>query len=211
MTSKSLRDRWTQPAFVEENRPILEKVFTARLFSGSADLRGLIANLAKPQIILPSYDLSNAELDGIDFSYANMSCRFNFARVKHCVFHEVLFDNCHMSHARFDHCDFGAARLHTPWLTDAVFSDCSFVEAHLGKGGRIAHEGGLRVSFVRCDFSNATFRALKLQGARFVDCQFDGAVIRNCFVFNWRCAGSAPTQRQFVDCEYRGLNTGILE
>jgi uncharacterized protein YjbI with pentapeptide repeats len=210
-TTKHLRERWNDPGYLAANSATLEQVFVSRQFSGVADLRAIVVGMDGAAAPLPSYDLLRAKLDGVDFSLAKIACSFYQAEVNNCVFREALFDTCSMTKARFNLCNFSGARLHAPWLTDTVFTDCDFTGAHLGKGGRIAHEGGLRVSFVRCDFSNATFRALKLQGAKFVDCKFDGAVIRNCFVFNWRYEGGAPTQRQFVDCEYRGLNTGILE
>jgi uncharacterized protein YjbI with pentapeptide repeats len=210
-TTKQLRERWNDPAYIAANSRILEPIFLSRQFSGPADLRAIVVGMDGAAAPLPSYDLLGAKLDGIDFSLAKIACSFCQAEVNNCVFANALFDTCSMTKSRFDACNFTGARLHAPWLTDAVFTDCSFAGAHLGKGGRISHEGGLRVSFVRCDFTHTTFRAIKLQGAKFVDCKFDGAVIRNCFVFNWRYERGAPTQQQFADCEYRGLNAGILE
>jgi len=210
-TIASLRQRWRDDAGRDVSW--LERGIQQQHVHPSddwLDLRGISLGLPDTPRWLHKASLSKKPLHAIDFSHAMISLAFSGSEVTDCRFDSCFFDTCSTYATAYSDCCFVKARLSSPYLHKTSFTGCDFTDARLvGRGRIVLTYCGAFIRFERCDFSNTTFNNLDMRGIDFVDCVYSGCVFKNCFAFNWRFDGAAPGPDQFIDCEYRGINTGL--
>ncbi|KKK97120.1 hypothetical protein LCGC14_2655930 [marine sediment metagenome] len=207
---KGLRERWATDGFVFAKQAALESLFKIKDYHEAADLRGIVVGLDGPIDWLAWADLQDVRLENVDFGSAKFSCSFIRGQFRAVRFAGSEFDTCRFAKAHFVDVDFTRSLLLAPWLEDAVFIGCRFHGARIrGRGKVLSNASGARIKFERCDFRDSTFDRIMMAGVDFIDCHFEGARFMECQVFNWRFKGQAPTQKQFLNCPYRGKNIGL--
>lgn len=209
-SKKELQERWASDEFVSAKQSALDEAFKTKVCREAADLRGIAVGVDGPIDWLAWADLRAARLQNIDFGFGRFSCCFTGGEFRAVRFTGCRFEACLFAEAQFAEADLSQSVLVAPWLEDAVFIDCRFHGTRIrGRGWLFPNSSGRRIKFERCDFRDCTFEPIDMAGVDFIDCRFEAACFKECRVFNWRFRRDAPTQNQFLNCQYRGKNTGL--
>lgn len=199
MERKEAAERWRDPGFLASAQRSIEDVFIRKNAEGT-DLRGVIVGLDGAPSSVAGQDLQDADLRGVDFAFARLSCSMGASAFTDCRFDQSVLDTCRMASARMVGCSFVSARIESPWMNDAVFRKCSFADATIiGRGTR--EYGGRRTVFEACSFDRASIQNLELRACRFINCTFDQTKLRKCLIVGTKFDGGHPEESGFATCD----------
>lgn len=196
-TKTKSRARWRQTAFQNEVAAVVAVLRKGAAVVGNVDLGGIAIGTTGPLKELAEINLYRAKLTDVDASFADLSCSMNEAVFERVRFAHAEFDRCLFGRARLIDCDFAQAKLIVN-VDDSVFEQCNFSGASFLGGRNGVEYGGRRAKFIRCNFTNTTFKQVEFRATQFVDCVFDGAKFMQCDLRGVRVEGpEAPRASQF--------------
>lgn len=114
---------------------------------------------------------------GQHFEKIHFDTKFTGSTFQSCEFKSCRLDRVHMRKTHWTDCLFDASTLVVEF-TDSIFERCSFRGTTFR--GLSGEYGGVRARFVGCDFSRATFSALRLRACKFEGCDFADARLLGC-------------------------------
>jgi uncharacterized protein YjbI with pentapeptide repeats len=123
----------------------------------------------------------NQDLAGLTFENVHFDSNFTGSTFRQCAFIHCRLDRVSMNKAHWIESRFDGSKL-VILFDDSEFEHCSFRDTDFR--GLRGEFGGVRARFVGCDFTGAVLKSLKLRACKFENCNF--------------------TNTRFVTCDLRG-------
>lgn len=199
-----LIQRWSDPQFIEEAKPIIYAFTAQRHLPANTDFRGIIIGLdgAWPEMLHQGF--VEMDLVELDASHARCSCTFFKSKLTKCTFEEAMFDTCRFQNAQLTGCNFSRAKFDSPVLDDAHLTQCQFENTEI-KGRGYCEYGGRRVTFTNCTFKDAILENLQFRATTFRNCIFEGVQLRKCFLAGVEFEGKMPATDAFQKCKMQSV------